>query len=81
MNAYNDYIVTDYRVMLGKPVLKGTRLTVEMILRKLSEGASHADMLKMYPHLSEAHLLAVLAYAADVLANEESLLSVSLWRI
>ncbi len=73
----NDYIVTDHRVMLGKPVLKGTRLTVEMILRKGSEGASHADMLKMYPHLTEAHLLAVLAYAADVLANEESLLSVA----
>ena len=81
MNTYNDYIVTDYRVMLGKPILKGTRLTVELILRKLSEGASHTDMLEMYPHLSEAHLLAVLAYAADVLANEESLLSVSLWRI
>ena len=76
MNTYDDYIITDYRVMLGKPILKGTRLTVELILRKLSEGASHADMLKMYPHLSEAHLLAVLAYAADVLANEESLLSV-----
>ena len=77
MNNYTDYIVTDHRVMLGKPVLKGTRLTVEMILRKGSEGASHADMLKMYPHLTEAHLLAVLAYAADVLANEESLLSVA----
>ena len=76
MNTYDDYIITDYRVMLGKPILKGTRLTVELILRKLSEGASHADMLKMYPHLTEAHLLAVLAYAADVLANEESLLSV-----
>ena len=77
MNTYTDYIVTDHRVMLGKPVLKGTRLMVEMILRKGSEGASHADMLKMYPHLTEAHLLAVLAYAADVLANEESLLSVA----
>ena len=77
MNAYTDYIVTDHRVMLGKPVLKGTRLTVEMILRKGSEGATHADMLKMYPHLTEPHLLAVLAYAADVLANEESLLSVA----
>ena len=77
MNTYTEYIVTHHRVMLGKPVLKGTRLTVEMILRKGSEGASHADMLKMYPHLTEAHLLAVLAYAADVLANEESLLSVA----
>jgi len=73
MNIYTDYIVTDHRVMLGKPVLKGTRLTVELILRKLSEGATHADMLNMYPHLTENHLFAVLAYAADVLANEEYL--------
>ena len=77
MSIYQDYIITDHQVMLGKPILRNTRLTVELILRKLSEGASHADMLKMYPYLSEAHLLAVLAYAADMLANEESLLSIA----
>ena len=60
MNGYLDYIVTDHQVMLGKPILKGTRLTVELVLRKLSQGASHTDLLNMYPQLSEAQLLAVL---------------------
>ncbi len=42
--------VTSYPdIMLGKPVIKGTRITVELILTKLSEGASEADILKMYP--------------------------------
>ncbi len=38
--------------MLGKPVIKGTRLTVELILRKLGEGATHSDLMRMYPELS-----------------------------
>ena len=77
MNGYLDYIVTDHQVMLGKPILKGTRLTVELVLRKLSQGASHTDLLNMYPQLSEAQLLAVLEYAADMLANEDVILQVA----
>ncbi len=57
--------------MLGKPVIKGTRITVELILRKLSQGATTADILKMYPHLQEEDILTALTYASDVLANEE----------
>jgi uncharacterized protein (DUF433 family) len=57
--------------MLGKPVIKGTRLTIELILRKLSEGATTADLLTMYPALQEADVLAALNYASNVLANEE----------
>jgi uncharacterized protein (DUF433 family) len=50
--------------MLGKPVIKGTRLTVEMILRKLSQGATTDDLLKMYPHLTHEDIQAVYLYAA-----------------
>lgn len=75
MTTYTDYITADHRIMLGKPVLKGTRLTVESILRKLSQGATQDDLMRMYPHLSQAHLMAVLEYAADVLANEDTLFS------
>ena len=57
--------------MLGKPVVKGTRLTVELLLRKLSEGATIADLLTMYPNLQEADVLAALNYASDMMANEE----------
>ena len=56
--------------MLGKPVIKGTRITVELVLRMLSEGASVNDILLAYPHLQAVHISAALAYATDVIAHE-----------
>ncbi len=70
---YRERITASRDVMLGKPVIKGTRITVELILRKLSEGANFQDILKAYPHLSENDILACLGYATDVVANEEML--------
>lgn len=61
-------------VMLGKPVIRGTRIPVELILRKLSEGASEADLLDAYPRLEPADIRAALAYAADSVAHETILL-------
>jgi uncharacterized protein (DUF433 family) len=61
-------------VMLGKPVIRGTRIPVELILRKLSEGATEADLLDAYPRLTPEDLRAALAYAADSLAHETILL-------
>lgn len=69
--TYKTRIVSDYKIMLGKPVIKGTRITVELVLKKLSQGATTADILKMYPHLQEEDVLAALLYASEVLANEE----------
>lgn len=57
-------------VMLGKPVIKGTRVPVELILRKLSEGATEADLLDGYPRLTKIDIQAALAYAASTLAHE-----------
>lgn len=57
-------------VMLGKPVIRGTRIPVELILRKLSEGATEADLLEAYPRLEPADIKAALAYAADSVAHE-----------
>ena len=57
-------------VMLGKPVIKGTRVPVELILRKLSEGATEADLLDAYPRLTKVDIQAALAYAASTLAHE-----------
>jgi uncharacterized protein (DUF433 family) len=59
------------RVMLGKPVIRGTRIPVELILRKLSEGVSDASLLDAYPHLTREDICAALRYAADTLAHEE----------
>lgn len=49
MPAFPDRIAASYEIMLGKPVIRGTRLTVELLLRKMSEGATVADLLQMYP--------------------------------
>jgi len=65
-----DRIEVNPAVMLGKPVIRGTRVPVELILRKLSEGATEADLLDAYPRLTRADIRAALAYAADTLAHE-----------
>lgn len=64
-------IISDPGIMLGKPVIKGTRITVELILRKLSEGRTVDQILVSYPHLSKEDVYAALTYASDLIANEE----------
>lgn len=59
-----DRIEISPKVMMGKPVIRGTRILVELILRKLSEGATHADLLDAYPRLTEDDVQAAIAYAA-----------------
>ena len=54
-------------VMLGKPVIRGTRIPVEVILRKLGEGATEADLLEAYPRLVQTYIQAALSYATDSL--------------
>ncbi|MBI2221994.1 MAG: DUF433 domain-containing protein [Acidobacteria bacterium] len=66
-----DRIEVNPDVMLGKPVIRGTRLPVELILRKLSEGASEADLLEAYPRLTREDIQAAMRYAAETLAHEE----------
>lgn len=69
--SYADRIESNPAIMLGKPVIKGTRITVEIILRKLSEGFSESDILQSYPGLSREDIKATLAYSADVISKEE----------
>jgi uncharacterized protein (DUF433 family) len=59
------------QVMQGKPVIRGTRIPVELILRKLGEGASEADLLDAYPNLAPDDIRAAMRYAADTIAQEE----------
>jgi uncharacterized protein (DUF433 family) len=60
--------------MLGKPVIRGTRIPVELIIRKLGEGATEIDLLDAYPRLTRKDIQAALRYAADALAHEVILL-------
>ena len=66
-------VVVDPKVMLGKPVIRGTRITVELILRKLGEGGTQQDLLDAYPHHSTEDIRAAINYAADAIAHEEVL--------
>jgi uncharacterized protein (DUF433 family) len=58
-------------VMVGKPVIRGTRIPVELIVRMLAQGISESEILQEYPRLQLDDIRAALAYAAHVLAHED----------
>ena len=64
-------IVSDPKVMTGKPVIRGTRIPVELVVRMLSQGISEETILQEYPRLRVEDVQAALNYAADVLADEQ----------
>jgi len=66
----NPLIQSDPDVMLGKPVVRGTRITVELILRKLSCGESFEQILESHPRLTREAILAALGYAAEAMGHE-----------
>jgi uncharacterized protein (DUF433 family) len=70
MSTLIDRIEINPVVMLGKPLIRGTRIPVELIIRKMGEGATEADLLAAYPRLTQEDIQATLAYAADSLAYE-----------
>ena len=72
---YKDNITISPDVMLGKPVIKGTRITVELIIKKLSEGMDINELLNEYSFLTRDDILASLAYSVDVISMEEILVS------
>jgi uncharacterized protein (DUF433 family) len=71
----HDRITIDPRIMGGKPVIKGTRVTVESILRKIGVGMSIDEILDAHPHLTPEDIYAAAVYAADTIANEDIYLS------
>ena len=68
-------ITIDPEVMLGKPVIAGTRIPVELILRKLAADMSVEAVLREYPRLTKADVQAALAYASEAVGSEEILLT------
>jgi len=72
--VWQDFIEQRADVMTGKPVFKGTRLTVETVLQRLGEGWSHAEVLEAFPRLKEEHIKAAFAFAAAALSSEETIL-------
>lgn len=64
-------IVVDTRVMAGKPVVKGTRITVEAIIERLAAGMTIDEILDDFPNLKKEDILAALEYSAEILRGEK----------
>ena len=69
--SWQDRIVVDPAILVGKPVVKGTRLAVEFVIDLLAQGWAEADVLKNYPGLTHEDILACLAYAGERLRSEK----------
>ncbi len=67
---FANFIEVNPKVMLGKPVIRGTRITVELILEKLANGESFEEILNEHPRLRKEHIHAALAFAAGSLRGE-----------
>jgi uncharacterized protein (DUF433 family) len=68
-----DRIEINGKIMLGKPVVRGTRIPVELIVKMLSQGIATEEILREYPQLTQEDIQAALAYAAESLTLEEVL--------
>ena len=68
--AWQDYIHSDSDILVGKPVIKGTRLSVDFILQLFAAGWSQQQVLENYPSLTPESLKAVFAFAAECLSEE-----------
>ena len=66
-----DRIVVDPNVMVGKPTVRGLRISVEQVLKALAGGVAPEELLQDYPELEQEDILACLAYAADLVADEQ----------
>jgi uncharacterized protein (DUF433 family) len=60
-------------VMLGKPIFRGTRITVEFVLERLAQGARAEDLVRSHPPLTADHIMAALSYAVSVVRQDELL--------
>lgn len=68
--AWEDRIVSDPELLTGKPVIRGTRIGVDLILDLLERGYSREDILGQYPDLAQTDIQACLAYAKELLRSE-----------
>lgn len=68
---WTDRIVIDPDVLVGKPVIKGTRISVDLIIDLLARGYSKEQILEQYDHVSTEDIQACLAYASEVLRSEK----------
>lgn len=68
---WRERIVANPKVLTGKPIIKGTRISVELVVDLLARGYTPDDILRQYPHLTREDVTACLAYAADLVRLEK----------
>lgn len=68
---WRDRIVSDPEILVGKPVIKGARISVELILGRLANGWTFEQVLESYPHITREDILAALAFATERLHEED----------
>ncbi|MAU00877.1 MAG: antitoxin [Anaerolineaceae bacterium] len=68
---WQEHITIDPDVLVGKPIIKGTRLSVDFILGLLAQGWSESEILRNYPGITSANIRACLAYASETLRLEK----------
>ena len=69
---WRDHIHSNPDILGGKPVVKGTRISVELILEYLEDGGTVADILEAYPHITEDNVRGAIAFARDLIVGEAS---------
>ena len=68
---WEDRIIIDQKILMDKPIIKGTRISVEFVLELLANGWGYDKILKNYPQLKKGDILAALEYSAETLKQEK----------
>ena len=68
---WKDRIVVDPEILVGKPVIKGTRISVELVMDRLSDGWTMEDVLSAYPHITREDVLAALSFVTEIFKEED----------
>ncbi len=67
---WKDHIVVNPEILVGKPIIKGTRISVELLLDRFADGWGYEDILEAYPHVSREQVQAALAFAAELFKED-----------
>ncbi len=70
---WEEYITSDPQILVGKPTIKGTRISVELIMELIEQGWTFETILEAYPHLRREQIRAAVAYAIDLLRDDQVL--------
>jgi uncharacterized protein (DUF433 family) len=70
MESWREHIIVDPRILVGKPVIKGTRIAVELVIDLLARGYSKDQIIEQYDHVTAEDIQACLAYASQALRSE-----------